>query len=264
MDNEQGETGSTQSTVRSVERAVQILEFLRQRNSAVSVNEMANDLKIPRSTAFRIVKTLEESQYVHNVTSRGDYILGARVMSLAYGDNYLRKARQIANKYMYELANKSRQTVQLGVLFEYDVMYLEQINANARLSVVVPSETPFPVNLSAGGKILAAYLPEKQRTELVDRSSFAANTVKTIVSKGAFLAELDRVREKGYAMDDEEFAEGIRCIAAPIFGPDGNCEFSLGITGHVSEIGGSDSIQFFTNAVVETSAHISRALGFEG
>lgn len=254
------EEGKGKSTVKSVERALQILELLTNRNWAVSINEMAGELDIPRATAFRIVKTLEQWGYVYNSSGRGDYVLSTRVISLGSQLDRLTSMRQAANPFMFELAKLTGQTVQLGVLFEYEVMYVDQIVASSQLTVVVPSEKPFPINLSAGGKVLAAYLSSTRQVELLENSELPERTPKTIVKPSELRDELERVRVRGYAVDNEEFARGVRCIAAPVFNNTGECIFSLGITGHLSEIT-DERMEELIDAVGRTANRISGAFG---
>jgi len=229
----------TSNSVPAVDRAIKILEYLGSKNWAVSVNEVSKELNIPRATAFRIMKTLENWGYVYNSNGRGDYILGTRILKFGYGighgDERIR-LQQIAGPYCFELAQSTRQTVQLGVLFEYEVMYVEQTVATSELSIAMPNETPFPINLSAGGKVLASALPEARIRDLLANGKFPKRTDNTITDPLQLSQELNRVRQQGYAIDEQEFAVGIRCIAAPVRDANNDVVFSLGITGHVNEI----------------------------
>lgn len=252
----------TPNSVQAVDRAIKILEYLGSKNWAVSVKELSEELIIPRATAFRIMRTLEKWGYVFNSNGRGDYVLGTRILKFGYGigngDEQIR-LRQLASPYCFELAQTTRQTVQLGVLFEYEVMYVEQTVASSELQIAMPNETPFPINLSAGGKILAAGLSDNKLHDLLSNATFPRRTIHTIVEPEELEKEIQKVRLRRYAIDDQEFAIGIRCIAAPICDSDGNTLFSLGITGHVHEIS-DDAIESLTTKVVAMTERISRAI----
>lgn len=227
---------ATRDPVPAVTRAFDILEYLQVRNSAVSLNDIAGKLKIPRASAFRIMRALIERGYVARPKSDGLYVLGARFLALGGGLSSFSALNEIANPVMYELASLSGQTVQLGVLFEYQVMYIGQIRVTDALTLVVPTYQPYPVNLSAGGKVLVAHLDDQRRPDFLENTVLGSNTPRSIEDKAVFAAELKKVKRQGYAIDDEEFAQGIRCIAAPIFDRTGRNIASIGVTGHVMEI----------------------------
>ncbi len=249
--------------VPAVERAFDILEYLMSRNEAISIKELSNGLKIPSVTVFRIIKSLESKGYVYKQqNNRGKYVLGAKAVS--FGSVVTKEANlsQIANAFMYELARKTGQTVQLGVLFEYQVMYIEQIRTSDNLSLIVPTRKPFAVNISAGGKVLVANLGEKRLTEFLANAVFISNTPNSIIDKTEFSKELTKVKAQGYAIDDEEFARGIRCIAAPIFNSAHENVASLGITGHTQAMT-NELFDEMIKTTKEVADKISKALGFK-
>ena len=253
--------GRSQTHVNSVDRAFRILEYLKAKNRPVGISELARELSFPRSSVSRVVGTMESMGYVVRVGEISRYVLGTSTLSLATATDHIATLRQAARPLLLELAKLTKQTVQLGTLFEYEVMYIEQVESTSGLSVVVPSGKPFPVNLSAGGKVLAAHLPTERIKDLLETCQFRANTSKTITDKKQFETELGRVYHQGFAQDDEEFAKGIRCIAAPVLDHMGENIISLGITGHISEIT-DERFEKLTATVVETAQHLSRKLGY--
>lgn len=249
--------------VPAVERALDILEYLIARNEATSIRKLSDSLELPRVSVFRIIKSLEAKGYVLNQGGRGRYILGAKIVSMGSRISTDANLSQVANPFMFELARESGQTVQLGVLFEYQVMYIDQIRTSEALTLVVPSRTPFAVNTSAGGKVLVAALEDSRLQEFLENTILESNTPRAIVDKEQFRLELMRVRNQGYAIDDEEFARGIRCIAAPVHNSAGQTIASLGIAGHTRELT-DQRLPALRQATLGTAARISRSLGYEG
>lgn len=245
--------------VPAVGRAFNILEYLQSRNSPVSLIEVAKKLKIPRASAFRIMKTLMMRGYITQPKHDGLYALGARFLALGSRSLIHSNLSDIANPFMYELAEVTGQTVQLGILFEYQVMYIEQIRVSNSLALTVPTYRPYAVNLSAGGKVLVAYSAQEKHLELLDSVIFTRNTPKTIVDKATFADELKKIKRQGYALDDEEFAQGVRCIAAPVFDRRRKNVASLGITGHILEITDRKISQLVRQTVSE-ARRLSNAL----
>jgi DNA-binding IclR family transcriptional regulator len=246
--------------VPAVERAIDILEFLIGRNEAVSIKELAESLKIPKVSVFRIMKSLESKGYVHNQGKTGLYVLGTKIVSIGTALSRDANLSQIANPYMFDLARRTGQTVQLGILFEYQIMYIDQIRTTDALTLIVPNRKPFAVNTSAGGKVLVSNLEPERMQEFLDKTVLEANTPNAIVDKQRFFEELVKVKKQGYAIDDEEFARGIRCIAAPVHNNAGETIASLGITGHTREIT-DDRIATMVNDTLEIAREISTNLG---
>jgi DNA-binding IclR family transcriptional regulator len=252
---------TVKNRVPAVERALDILEYLISRNEALGIKELSASLKIPKVSVFRIMKSLESKGYVYNQGRSGLYVLGAKVVSISNAISRDANLTQIANPYMFELARRTGQTVQLGVLFEYQVMYIDQIRTTDALTLIVPNRKPFAVNTSAGGKVLVSHLEPERLEEFLENTSLEANTPKAIVDKQQFHQELLKVKKQGYAIDDEEFARGIRCIAAPVFNSAGENIASLGITGHTQEIT-DDRFDRMRQDTLQIAAKISAALGY--
>jgi DNA-binding IclR family transcriptional regulator len=231
-----GEVMSPRDQVPAVTRAFDILEYLQIRNGAVSLNELSTALEIPRASAFRIVKTLMTRGYVAQPKHDGLYVLGASFLALGSRSLIRSNLSEIANPFMYELAAVTGQTIQLGVLFEYQVIYVEQIRVAVSLTFAVPTFQPYAVNLSAGGKVLVAFMDDDRKSKFFENATLARNTPKSIVDKAEFARELEKVKKQGYAVDDEEFAQGVRCVAAPVFDGQGRNVASIGVTGHILEV----------------------------
>jgi DNA-binding IclR family transcriptional regulator len=247
--------------VPAVERALDILEYLISRNEAVGIKEVSEALRFPKVSVFRIMKSLEARGYVYHQGRSGLYVVGAKVVSMGSSISRDANLSQIANPYMFDLARKTGQTVQLGVLFEYQVMYIDQIRTTDSLTLIVPTRKPFAINTSAGGKVLVSHLEPERMREFLANTVLEANTPKAIMDKQRFHKELLRVKKQGYAVDDEEFARGIRCIAAPIYNSAGDNIASLGITGHTREIT-EEKMEMLINHTLETARKISTSLGY--
>jgi DNA-binding IclR family transcriptional regulator len=249
-------------SVPAVERAIDILEYMVEKNSPVTIQELTGRLGIPKASAFRIFKTLQARGYLVDTDNSNRYILGPRVLLLGSRITKEQNLRQISSAHMFALANRTRQTVQLGILFGYRVLYIDQVRTSATDIFIEPTGTPFEVNISAGGKAIVAFLPSIQRKDFLSHAQFASSTEFTITCPDRFRAELEKVARDGFAIDDQEFAIGIRCVAAPIFDSSGACIASVGITGHLSKLT-DEAMPELTGYTVETAKAISRDLGHQ-
>ena len=149
------------------------------------------------------------------------YHLGLKVIKLAEGALREIGYRKIAEAALHTLVAETGLTANICVLEGNDVVLVDRVESPAFIRPEVAIGTAFPVNGSAIGKVLLAHLPEARVLEMVERYGLPQCAKKTITSKTRFLAELDTVRKQGYAFNDEEIAEGVRSVGAPIVHPDG-------------------------------------------
>lgn len=248
--------------VPAVDRAIDILELMVERNAPVTIQEVADALKLPKASVFRIFRTLENRGYLVYTEDNKRYILGPRVLILGSRITKEENLRQISNSHLFALAQDTRQTVQLGILFGYKVLYIDQVRTTAVTDIYIePTGTPFEVNISAGGKVIVANLPREERDDFLKHAEFASPTENTITDRNAFRKEVEEVAAAGYATDDQEFAVGIRCIAAPIFDAKGSCVASVGITGHISKIS-DEAMPQLVERTRRTADDISFSLGY--
>jgi DNA-binding IclR family transcriptional regulator len=251
--------------VPAVERAFDILRYIGDASQSVSVRELSIKLDIPPASCFRIVKNLVLRGYlIEDYSIPGQFSLGFNLLKLS--SQLLRKldVRSIAVNFMRQIAIKTNHVVQLGVLHENGVMYVEQILPGSPISIIAPLMTILPINVSASGKVLTAFLSLHMRVDFLRNAKFECYTKNSIVDKTQFIDDLENIKSAGYALDIEEYSIGIGCIAVPIFDYNRNCVAALGITGPVSDYVDNDKRSAFTSLLTEFSTEISKRIGYCG
>lgn len=187
--------------------------------------------------------------------------MGLEVLRLARMFKDRLDLRSVSSYTMQSLAEESGQTAQLGILRGHGVMYVAQVQPVEPVAIIAALGTVLPVNVSASGKVLVAYLPLEERERFLERAKLEPYTPKSVTNIDAFREELRRVRDLGYAVDREEYARGIGCLAAPIFDLTGAAVAAVGITGHIAEYRGRSRLGYLTKLVMDGAAEISGALG---
>lgn len=254
-------TEKTVTIIPAVAKALDVLEYIARREVAASAKDIATDLDIPIATVYRTVKYLCWRNYLKETdTGDGRYLLGSQIIVLANQMTLQRDLIHLAKPFMRELAAKSGQTAQLGILQDYQVMYIDQALPARPVNIIAALRTGIPVNVSASGKVLVAHLPENERRAFLRQASLAKNTPKTIVDLEAFEQELQQVIAQGYGLDREEFARGIGCIAAPIRDYRDQVNAAIGITGPISAYLDPDHLQELIRLVKKTAEQISESL----
>jgi DNA-binding IclR family transcriptional regulator len=247
--------------VTTLERAILILDYLMETKEKPNFSQIAAALNIPNGTAFNILKTLEKYGLIERDITSKVYQLGMKLFQLGNNVESIRELREAALPFMRELTRNSRETSQLGFLFEDSLSFLEIIEGlstttRAGLGLKLPLHAP------AAGKVLFAYQSKDMIDRLLERIDFPRFTINTIVEPEKILAELEKTREQGYAIDDEEVFMGTVCIAAPIFNHNKRVCAALGITGDANRI--KTNLSSLIKAVQHGATNISIRMGFVG
>jgi DNA-binding IclR family transcriptional regulator len=256
------DTGEKQEryTIQSIDKALDLIELLAEHGS-LNLLELTDLLDQPKSSTYRIVLTLENRGFISRDDENGKYCLGYKQLMLTRGMLERNTLRSAALHEMKKLSEKYGDTINLGVLLEGEVLYVEILESTQplRMTDTVGSKSPF--HATAMGKAMTAFLPEEKVKELITRQGLPALTKNTIVSEEQFQLKLQQVREQGFALDDQEIVEGARCLAAPIFNMYGNVEGAVSMSGAMHRFA-DEVIPEMAESIKTAASRISRKLGY--
>lgn len=219
-------------TVQSVHRALLLLELLAEAGSPLPISEVSHRSGLSLGTAHRLLGTLAARGYVRQDADRR-YVLGTALLPL--GDAATRLLSSRALPFMAELAHTFGETVNLAILEDDHVVYVAQAPGRHRMRMFTQVGRRVLPHSTAVGKVLLAWHDEDQLRRVVRRLGLPERTPHTITSPAAFSAELARVRERGWAIDDEEEELGVRCLAAPV-GPGARAVAALSVSAPASRL----------------------------
>lgn len=247
---------------RSVQRVVRILRALAAGKPSLSLTEVSAAVDLPESTVYRMLATLQGEGFVERTADgSGRYELGLEMFRL--GSSVLKRLGigQESLSFMEALAAETGETVNLGALHGFHVLYLQKIESEKplRASLTVGSAT-VPAHCSANGKTLLAFLAEEQLAALLDAHPLDVRGPNTITEREALLEELARIRAQGFAIDDLEFAVDIRAVAAPIRDHHGEVIAAVAVAGPASRLP-LDRMHELAPRVVDVARRISMRLG---
>ncbi len=201
---------------RSIVKALEVLEILAEREDGFRVTDLAERAGYPLSTTHRLLVTLIERGYVEQDPRTNRYFLGLKILSL---QARAIRHRQIARQgfpHLTDLRQQLNETINLGIVSEKSVIYLETFASDSSLSFYLPPGTQMPLHCTAMGKVLLAHLAFNKQESLLSSLELKPLTPHTIASLSTLRTELARIVQQGYAVDNEEYALGVRCLAAPI------------------------------------------------
>jgi DNA-binding IclR family transcriptional regulator len=250
---------SDTSPATAVERALNILEAAAQRRDGLTNSEISRKLGIPKSSASYILRTLERRGYLRRDGESGRYRMGLKILSLGGDAQGNLEIADVALPFMRALGEKIRMTVHLAVLDQGEAVYVEKVEAPGFFKVNTWVGRRMFLHSTSVGKCLLAWLPKQEIENLVRQQGLKKRTPKTITTVSKLLADLEHVKQSGYAVDDEENSLGARCLGAPIFDAMGNVTAALGASGTLTQVDEANMPRTI-EALKETARRITRQL----
>jgi DNA-binding IclR family transcriptional regulator len=246
-----------------LQRGLRILEVFSGKQPRLRLQDVVESSALPKSTASRILKTLVSLNYLQFDNDSKKYFLGPKVLHL--GHRYLSglDVRRVALPYLEELSRLTDQNVNLGILDASKVLYIESIkrrriiNAEFRIGMRLKSWQ------TSVGRSILAFLDEDKLEALLKEFLTDPKAREYIGSKGERLIEnLEDVRRKGYALDDEQFVQGLRTAGAPIFGGKGQPIGGISVLVLAQVVSRDELVDHFVPLLLDTSREISSVFGF--
>jgi DNA-binding IclR family transcriptional regulator len=251
----------TESPSVAVERALAMLEAVAQEPEGLSNAEISRKLQIPKSSASYILRTLEKQGYLNRTPETGKYRVGLKVLSLSRGALSGIDVREVALPIMRHLMEKTHLTCHLAILDGWDAVYIEKVEPQGFIKMDTWVGRRMRVHATSVGKAMAAHISRERLEKILAQSGMEKRTAKTITTLPRLLKDLDKVREQGYAVDDEENNIGARCVGAPIFNQDGSIEASLGLSGTINQVN-SQTMPRILEHLKDAARHVSMQLGY--
>jgi DNA-binding IclR family transcriptional regulator len=248
--------------VGSIVKAFRIMEVLAT-NGEFDLSRLCRLVGLPKTTVHRILLTLSSLGYVEQDPRSLRYRASAKLFEL--GASVVRQLSfaEVAKPYMVQLAETTGETINLGVLRGLDMVCIHKIESKHHLRLEQPLGSTVAAHCTSIGKSVLAFLSAAERSRLFSEQGIAPCTAKSLRTVDEVEEHLQMVRERGYAVDDEEGMAGICCVGAPIFDHSGKAVAGLSIAGPSSRLR-DEGIDYLANLAGQTAGLISRKLGFSG
>ncbi len=253
---------SETATVQSVDRAVTVLEILA-RDGEVGVTDIAIEIGVHKSTAFRLVAALEARDLVEQNSERGKYRLGVGILRLAGATTARLDLIQESRPVCRRLAVLTGETVNVAVLSDGAALYLDQVAGASALQLHNWVGQRVPLHATSNGKVLLANRAPGERLADLLKPPLRRFTSQTLTTMRSLELELDRVRAQGYATAEDELEVGLTAIAAPVLNASGECVASMSASGPGFRLAGQHRDQVVA-AVRQAARDVSRRLGWLG
>ncbi|MDT8447790.1 MAG: IclR family transcriptional regulator [bacterium] len=250
--------------IQAVDHALDVLEQFSGLKAELGISEISRNLDLHKNNVFRLLATLKARGYVEQSKANDSYRLGIRALEL--GKAFLSHTGliRVAAEEIHRLSAEVRETVYLGIMRENQVFYIEDAESDQPLRVASRIGTRLSPLCTAIGKVFLAFYDEETSNKVIANNQFIAHTKKTITDPDIFRAQLPQVRERGYAVDDEEKDEGVKCIAAPVFNYDNEIVAAISISGPVTRMVQEALDDFYRPRLLAACGEVSRMIGYTG
>jgi DNA-binding IclR family transcriptional regulator len=246
--------------VQVLDRSFHILDALAAARDEVSPAELASSLRLHKSTVHRLLIVLENQRFIRRTTD-GRYGLGTKLIEMGSRAMEQLDLGEHAAPFLRRLVEETGETAHISILSGTEMISIA--NVPSRWTLTTPSTVGRRTQIycTSVGKAFVAFLPEERLATLLARLPFTPRTRRTITSSPALRAELERVRKRGYAIDNEEAEEGLRCIGAPVRDYSGEVAASISIAGPVFRVQ-KGRVAELARAVVKAAGDLSADLGY--
>jgi IclR family KDG regulon transcriptional repressor len=245
----------------SVLRAFTIIEYLADKDDWVALRTLARDLDLVPSTAYRFLASLKELGYVHQHPDDSRYQLTLKFAWVAAQILERTQLRRIARSTMEQLTSISNETTHLAVMEGLEIVYIDKVDNDQAVKMRSRIGTRGYLHSTAVGKSMLAFLPEAERSKTLEKLQLVPLTKHTIIDPAKFRVNLERIRERGFAVDDEENELGIRCVGVPVFDHAGHIAGAVSISGWTITMT-QDRLPQLASLLQNACMKISQELGY--
>lgn len=254
------ETTKRDGSVQSVERAMSLLELLGQEDDGMRLTDLASRSALSLSTTHRLLTTLQKRRFVEFDRMHGLWHVGRQCFTV--GSTFVRHRNYVAvaMPFLRELRDKTRETANIGIIEDGELVTLAQVESREIMRATSRVGGRSPVHATAMGKAILATYPPSSVAGVIGRITWLKLTQKTIRNEAELRGALVRSASDGYAVDDEEYVPGLRCVAAPVFDQQGEAFFAVSISGLASRVT-RERIETIGPLVAATANAITSSLG---
>jgi len=235
-DRDNRETTGSPYKLEGLDRVVAILDLLGESDSSLSLAEICRQMSLRKSTAHRALMALERTGLIERAPSHR-YRLGLKLYDMGNRAVEQIDLRARMHPYLRKLALRVGHTVHLGVLHKTRVVYIDKIEPiNRHVCISSRTGTSNPVYSTSLGKAILAFLPPEEVAKTISAIRFVSFTSKTLASADELMGALERVRRRGFSVDDEEMELGTRCVGAPVFDSSKGAIAAVSVSGPASRL----------------------------
>lgn len=219
--------------VQSLVRAFGILDLLATHDEGLTLTEIAKIVKLPRSTAHRLLTTMSSLRYVEFDPVSNNWLVGIRAFAVGNAFAQTRDLVRLGRPFMRALMVEARETVNLSVVDSGGVHVMAQLEPIRMGRTLCRPGQHLPIHVTASGKAMLAYWNSRELDDYLETTTLGARTPSSITTSAILVRQLADIKGRGFAIDDQEHTVGVRCVAVPIFDSNEIPRAALSVSGPV-------------------------------
>ncbi|MCI7623041.1 MAG: IclR family transcriptional regulator [Clostridiales bacterium] len=221
--------------VSSVGKALEILNLFNSRRTELSLAQVSQEMNIPKSTAYNLLRTMESEQYLRKADNLSNYIPGVRLLELGYCARNSMSIISYAIPVLEDITKSTGEITYLSTVHGDNLLVLEGTYPERRFATYTTGGKSLPLNTCSAGKMILSTLPDSVIEQFASRG-LVQSTINTIRTLDVLMEEMHNIRTKGYSVDNEEETMGVRCASVAIYGSTGRAVGAVSISGSVRSI----------------------------
>ena len=246
---------------KTLANGLNLLVLLSRQEASLGLEELTRLSGLSKTACFRLLATLREMNFVEQDPQSKRYRLGAQNISIGAAALGGLSLRRVALPFMEKLREASNETVNMSVLEGTDIVFVARLEAGHIINTRHRIGERLPVQVTCQGKAIMAFSPPEKLERLLAQIKFRAATEHTLATPAALNKELERIRRRGIALNDQELEKGLCAVAAPILDFSGNAVAAINIAFPLLRHSRQEAIRDFAPAVAQACQEISRLLG---
>jgi DNA-binding IclR family transcriptional regulator len=255
-------TPAARYKVQVLDRTIGVLQTVADADTDLAAAEIARQLRLHKSTVHRLLAVLEHYRLIKRGPD-GTYRLGTRLIEFGESAMARLKLSEHAQPFLRDLANQTGEGAHVTILSGAEMLSIAHVEGRWSLQSLTRTGQRTQVHCTAAGKAVLAFMSDEACSELLARLPMKRFTRRTIVKPSAIKMEMVRVRSAGFAVDDEEVEEGLRCVGAPVFDHRGHVIASLSMAAPVFRLK-KERLPQVARLVMAAARGLSEDLGYDG
>ncbi len=250
------------SYIESIAKGLNVLSYIVDYSGAAGITQISRALNLSIGSVQRVVNTLQKLGYLRKDKVSQGYALGYKAWGLGLAIIKDIDLKKIAHPFLEELSREIGETVNLAIFEGTGIIYVDRIKTEQIININLSIGSRLPLHCTSMGKCLLAYLPDDELAEMLDRIEMLSLTPNTITDRGKLLEELQRVRERGFSLNNRELEVGLRSVAAPVRDDSNRVIAAVNIAVPSSRVTMEELRGNFAKRIMEVAKAISEGMGY--
>jgi IclR family transcriptional regulator, KDG regulon repressor len=247
--------------IQVLDRTLELLRILGERDGEYGLAELCAELKLHKSTVHRLIMVLEHHRLIERSPSTGRYQLGLRLFELGSKAMSVLDLREHSRRFLARILDETQETVHFCLFDQGEILYVEKLEPRRSVRLASRVGRRVPAYCTSVGKAMLAQLPEPEVETILRQARLKRLTKNTITKPQALKAELSKIRTRGYAIDDEENEQGVRCVGAVVWDHTGRPRAAISVSGPSFRMTQAKMSQI-AKVVVRSATALSQELGY--